>query len=157
MKKYFTLIPIVIFLFSCGSGNEKAKTTMADTSAKKKSEKSISPQQKEEEELDEVSEKKKGQPQENPYKNAKIEVKVIDNVKSKSAEDVRVGGYGYDIYIFDAIYVHQSNVPAINGNRGFKTKVQAQKAGEFVAYKIKNNIMPPSVSIQELDSLGVLK
>ena len=29
-------------------------------------------------------------------------------------------------------------------------------AGEFVIQKIKNNILPPSVTPEELDSLGVL-
>lgn len=156
MKKYFFFLPAIIFLFSCGNGTDKAKTETADSTAEK-SEQAMNPEQKEMQEMKEMAEKQKQQPQENPYKNAKIEVKALDNAKSKNADDVKVGGYGYDIYIFDALYVHQPNVPAINGNRGFKTKEQAQKTGGLVAYKIKNNIMPPSVSIQELDSLGVLK
>ena len=157
MKKYFILFPTILFLFSCGNKTDKAKTEAADSSSVKKTEQAMNPEQREMQEMKEMAEKKKQQPQENPYKNAKIEVKALDNSKSKSADDIKVGGYGYDIYIFDAMYVHQPNVPAINGNRGFKTKEQAKNAGDLVAYKIKNNIMPPSVSIQELDSLGVLK
>ena len=157
MKKYFFLLPAILFFFSCGNGNNKAKTEAADSAVEKKSEQAMNPEEREMREMKEMAEKKKQQPQENPYKNAKIEVKAMDNTKSKNADDVKVGGFGYDIYIFDALYVHQPNVPAINGNRGFKTKEQAQHAGDLVAYKIKNNIMPPSVSIQELDSLGVLK
>lgn len=157
MKKYFLLLPAIIFLFSCGNGNDKSKTANPDSSAVKKPAQAMNPEQKEMQEMKEMAGKQKKQPQENPYKNAKIEVKPIDNAKSKNADDVKVGGFGYDIYIFDALYVHQPNVPAINGNRGFKTKEQAENAGKLVAYKIKNNIMPPSVSIQELDSLGVLK
>ena len=157
MKKCFLILPALLFLFSCENGNEKAKTEIADSISEKKLEQTMNPEEREMREMKEMAEKQKKQPQENPYKNAKIEVKALDNAKSKTADEARVGGYGYDIYIFDALYVHQPNVPAINGNRGFKTKEQAQQAGELVAYKIKNNIMPPSVSIQELDSLGVLK
>lgn len=157
MKKYFILLSTIAFLFSCTNGNNKDKKETADSTTEKKSEQAMNPEQREMQEMKEMAEKQKKQPQENPYKNAKIEVKALDNAKSKNADDVKVGGFGYDIYIFDALYVHQPNVPAINGNRGFKTKEQAKQAGELVAYKIKNNIMPPSVSIQELDSLGVLK
>ena len=157
MKKYFLLLPVMLFLFSCGNGNEKSEKENSDSAIEKKPEKSMNPEEREMQEMKEMAEKQKKQPQENPYKDAKIEVKVIDNSKSKNADDLKVGGFGYDIFIFDAMYVHQPNVPAINGNRGFKTKEQAKQAGELVAYKIKNNIMPPSVSINELDSLGVLK
>ncbi|MBI3501553.1 MAG: DUF4907 domain-containing protein [Bacteroidetes bacterium] len=156
MKKFF-ILPVIIFFFACSSGSVKNKKETADSSSVKKPEQAMTPQEKEMQEMKEMAEKQKKQPQENPYKNAKIEVKIIDNTKSKNADDVKVSGFGYDIYIFDALYVHQPNVPAINGNRGFKTKEQAKNAGELVAYKIKNNIMPPSVTIQELDSLGVLK
>lgn len=98
---------------------------------------------------------KKNKSKSNPYVNAKLDIKIFSNdtVKSES----KLSGFGYDIYIYDALYVHQPNVPAINGNRGFKTKDQAQKAGDLVAFKIKMNIMPPSVTISELDSLELLK
>ncbi len=86
----------------------------------------------------------------NPYRNSVTEVKTFENQSPQT-------GFGYDLFIDGAQYIHQPNIPAVSGNNGFKTKEQAQKAGEFVAYKIKNNIMPPSVTPQELDSLGVLK
>ena len=160
MKKtlfFIFTLAVISFLISCGNRTDKTKTETTDSASVKKTEQAMNPEQREMQEMKEMAEKKKQQPQENPYKNARIEVKALDNSKSKSADDIKVGGYGYDIYIFDALYVHQPNVPAINGNRGFKTKEQAKNAGDLVAYKIKNNIMPPSVSIQELDSLGVLK
>jgi hypothetical protein len=96
-----------------------------------------------------------GKPKENPYKNAKIECKVFNNDSLK--QDPNPHGFGYDIYLFDALYIHQPNIPAINGNRGYHTREQAMKAGGLVMYKIRNNIMPPAVTIQELDSIGVLK
>jgi hypothetical protein len=86
-------------------------------------------------------------PRENPYKDAVIEVKPFKDSL----------GWGYDIFINKSQYVHQPHIPAVPGNRGFISEALAKKAGEFVAYKIRNNIMPPSVTPQELDSLGVLK
>lgn len=152
MKNVF-IVPVIFLFSACSNPASDEKTQAADSTQTNP----VSHEEMEMQEMKEMAEKQKQTPQENPYKDAKIEVKATDNTKAKNADDTRVGGFGYDIYIFDALYVHQPNVPAINGNRGFKTKAQAQKAGEFVAYKIRNNIMPPSVSIKELDSLGVLK
>ena len=66
-------------------------------------------------------------------------------------------GFGYDIYLNGKLYVHQPNVPAIQGNFGFKTSDAAYKTAGLVLYKIKKNILPPSIELKELDSLGVLK
>ena len=66
------------------------------------------------------------------------------------------GGYGYDIFKNAVLYIHQSTIPAVQGNKTFKTHAQAQRAAEFVVYKITHNIIPPSVTPEELDSLGVL-
>lgn len=83
----------------------------------------------------------------NPYANSTIETKTFQN-DDKS--------FGYDILVDDHIYVHQPSVPAVGGNAGFKSEVDAEKTGEFVAEKIKNNILPPTVSPEELKTLGVL-
>ncbi len=106
-----------------------------------------------EELMKEDKEKKNLPPAENPYKNSKIEVRVFDNKK----EGNNVPGFGYDIIVDTATYVHQPHIPAVPGNQGFTTAEKAKKAGEFVAYKIRNNILPPSVTVEELDSLQVLK
>jgi hypothetical protein len=99
--------------------------------------------------------KNSGKPVENPYKNAKLETRVFNNDSVKS--DAPIHGFGYDIYMYDALYVHQPHVPAINGNRGFHSREQAQKTADLVLYKIRNNIMPPSLTVNELDSIGALK
>ena len=66
-------------------------------------------------------------------------------------------GWGYDIYLNDKKYIHQQNIPAISGDKGFSNKADAEKTAELVITKIKKNIMPPSVTPNELDSLRVLK
>ncbi len=86
----------------------------------------------------------------NPDENSSVEIKTFRN-------DSVLGGFGYDIYVDNKLYVHQPHVPAVAGTKGFSSAENATKTGEFVAYKIKHNITPPSVKPEELDSLGVLK
>ena len=64
-------------------------------------------------------------------------------------------GFGYDIEVDGRVYIHQPYIPAIPGNNGFKSKDDAEKVARLMEYKIKNNILPPTIEIKELDSLGV--
>jgi|SRR5688572_4594942 len=89
----------------------------------------------------------------NPYENANLTVEVF---KIDSIDHNGNRGWGYDILIDGKIYIHQPNIPAIMGNNGFSSEEHAQEAGEFIVQKLKNNIVPPSVTPEELDSLGVL-
>ena len=66
-------------------------------------------------------------------------------------------GYGYDILINGKVSVHQPNIPAVQGNTGFSSEEAAYKTAELVLYKIKHNILPPSVDVKELDSLDALQ
>lgn len=86
--------------------------------------------------------------------NADLEIKIFNNDTIKN--DKKVSGFGYDIYRNGARYIHQPSIPAVEGNNGFDTEEKAKKAATFVAHKIELNIMPPSVTPEELDSLGVL-
>lgn len=80
-------------------------------------------------------------------KKAKVEIKVFQNTE--------MSGFGYDIILDGHTYVHQPNIPALPGNNGFSTEEKARKVAELVSFKIHNNIMPPTVEVRELDSLGV--
>lgn len=146
MRYLILLVSLVSFtLTSCNNAKEEGKGEGQD-SAQVESKMPLS-----HEEMEMMEHQASAAPKESPYKDAKIDIKVFEN------KEANLSGYGYDILIFDALYVHQPHIPAINGNRGFKTKEQATKAAEFVIYKIRNNIMPPSLSVEELDSLGTLK
>jgi len=81
----------------------------------------------------------------------KIEIRTYRNDSLISGSK----GWGYDIYINGTKYIHQPHMPAINGEEGFKSKEDAVKTAELIARKINNNMMPPSISVNELDSLGV--
>jgi hypothetical protein len=86
-------------------------------------------------------------PENNPYASADLAVEIIP-----APNDT----YGYNILMDGRIIVHQPSVPARPGVEGFRTVEAAQLVGEFVLQKIRHNSFPPSVSVSELDSLGVL-
>lgn len=74
---------------------------------------------------------------------------LVDSLNSKL-------GFGYNILIDGALFIHQNSIPSLPGNNAFATKEQAELVADLVIHKLKNNIMPPSVSKQELDSLKIL-
>ena len=86
--------------------------------------------------------------QENPYANADITTKIIPSANNT---------FGYDILLYGRPLVHQPNIPGLPGNEGFTTKERAQTVAEFVVKKIRNNEMPPTVTIEDLNAMGVLK
>ena len=89
------------------------------------------------------------------YPSATEKDTTVHNVVVKTFQEK--SAWGYDIFIDEKLYIHQPTIPSVPGNNGFKTEADAKKGGEFVAYKIRNHIMPPSVTPEELDSLGVYK
>jgi hypothetical protein len=86
--------------------------------------------------------------QENPYAKAEIAIQILPSVNNT---------FGYDILLYKRPLVHQPNAPGLPGNEGFATKERAQTVAEFVVKKIRNNEMPPTVTIEDLNTMGVLK
>lgn len=91
---------------------------------------------------------KKDVQQKNPYANAKITTKIIHSANKT---------FGYDILLYEKPLVHQPNIPGLPGNDGFATRERAQKVAEFVVKKIRNNEMPPTVTIVDLNNMSVLE
>jgi hypothetical protein len=72
-------------------------------------------------------------------------------------------GWGYIIYRSHSdelnssdkkIFIKQDFMPAVPGNQGFKSAADALLVGNLVIKKISSNQLP-SVSVKELDSLGL--
>jgi len=84
----------------------------------------------------------------NPYKDADIRAVVIPS------EDAT---FGYDIYVYGSVLVHQPSRPGLPGNTGFATEADAMKVAELVIKKLRNNELPPTVTLEELRGLGVLR
>ena len=86
--------------------------------------------------------------QKNPYANAQISIKIIPSVKKT---------FGYDILLYGRPLVHQPNIPGLPGNEDFTTKERAKMVAEFVVKKIRKNEMLPTVTIEDLNKMDVLK
>jgi hypothetical protein len=63
--------------------------------------------------------------------------------------------FGYDILTNGKLYIHQPHIPAINSLKGFHSESDAKKTAQCMADKIERGVSPPSVAIEELDSLGI--
>ena len=82
------------------------------------------------------------------HANIKLTYKVIDAPKHR---------YGYDVFGDGKLMIHQTSIPAIPGNEGFKAKEDATKVALLVIEKIKKGDMPPTISIDEMKTLNVIK
>jgi hypothetical protein len=63
--------------------------------------------------------------------------------------------FGYDIFDANRKLIHQPSIPGLPGNKGFNKKDDAEKCARLVIHKINLNIMPPTVTKKELDSLQI--
>ena len=86
--------------------------------------------------------------QNNSYAYARISTRIIPSTN---------GTFGYDILVNDKPLVHQPHIPGLPGNNGFKTKERAQTVADFVVEKIRRNEMPPTVTFEDLNNMGVLE
>ncbi len=86
-------------------------------------------------------------PQASAYANTKLTYKIIDAPNHT---------YGYDAFADGRLMIHQTSIPAMPGNQGFKTKADAEKVAKLVIGKIKKGEMPPTVTIEEMKKLKVI-
>jgi len=66
-------------------------------------------------------------------------------------------GWGYEILANGKPYIRQGFIPAIEGRHAFRTKEDALTVGNKVIEKMKHGEQLPSISIEELKQMGVLK
>jgi Domain of unknown function (DUF4907) len=74
-------------------------------------------------------------------------------VKTKQ---LSTGGWGYDIYVKDSVYISQDIIPTITGRKAFASENDAKKLGELMVAKMKNNLRPVITDF-ELDSLKITR
>lgn len=65
--------------------------------------------------------------------------------------------FGYKIFADGKAMIMQESMPAVPGNKGFPRKKDAERMANLVIYKLQNNIMPPTVSVSEVDSIKAIK
>ncbi len=73
--------------------------------------------------------------------------------KNKSGDGPE--GFGFDIYQDGKMMIHQNSIPATQGNKAFVTEEEAKAVGALMLYKVSKGIMPPTINVEDLDSLGV--
>ena len=100
----------------------------------------------------------------NSTKNEALSVKdkpVEDEIREKntSVYDVRTvenaSGWGYEVWKDGAMVIKQEHIPAVQGIRSFSSQEQAQKAAGIIKAKLEQGIFPPTMSMAELQSIGV--
>lgn len=64
-------------------------------------------------------------------------------------------GWGYHIRQDTTLLIEQSVIPGVPGSNGFSSQEEAAKTAELVKHKLDQGIFPPTVSVQELDSMGI--
>lgn len=64
-------------------------------------------------------------------------------------------GVGYDIYNGDKRMIHQVNIPGEPGNDGFVNREEAAKVAQLVITKLQSASGFPTITREELDSLGI--
>jgi len=79
--------------------------------------------------------------------------------KNSSVYEVRTvenaSGWGYEVWQDGAMVIKQEHIPAVQGIRAFSSQEQAQKAAEIIKAKLDQGIFPPTMSMAELQSIGV--
>ena len=80
---------------------------------------------------------------------------VVENLSLKIT-DSEYTGFGFEILQGTNPLIIQPHIPAIQGIKGFESKEQAAIIGNYMIYKVNNGIMPPSISVQDLDSLKII-
>ena len=58
--------------------------------------------------------------------------------------------FGYDVYRDEALFIHQPHIPGMPGIKGFAREDQARKAAELMIEKMKNGVVPPTLSEEEI-------
>jgi hypothetical protein len=69
--------------------------------------------------------------------------------------DAPNGTYGYEVFMDGKLFVRQTSLPGRPGVEGCPTRQQAEDLASLVANKIRSGAMPPTVSAEELTSLGL--
>ncbi len=93
-------------------------------------------------------------------KDVEVQINNSSSVKKYKVEvfcENNDGKFGYEIFENGRKIIRQSIIPSFEGNNKFASKEDALKVGELMIFKIQNGNFPPTVTNDELDSLGIKK
>ena len=124
--KTVVLSLLILFVVSCENSSEKIK---------KESDKPVTP-----ETPSSLAQEKKSKIFKSLY-----ELRVVESSL----------GWGYEIWKEGVMVINQTHIPAIQGLHAFESQIQAEKAAEIIKIKLDQGVFPPTISIVELQSIGV--
>ena len=61
--------------------------------------------------------------------------------------------FGYDVFKDSALFIHQPHIPGMPGVKGFLKEEQATKAATLMIEKMKNGVVPPTLSEEEVNAI----
>ncbi|HTI94446.1 MAG TPA: DUF4907 domain-containing protein [Puia sp.] len=84
----------------------------------------------------------------------------VRTLAADSVYEVRVyatqgSGYGYAVYRHGRKMIDQPHIPVVQCLQAFATEMDARRVAGLVKRKLEENSFLPTVSLQELDSLGI--
>ncbi|MEP7143283.1 MAG: DUF4907 domain-containing protein [Ferruginibacter sp.] len=65
-------------------------------------------------------------------------------------------GWGYNVFVNDKLFIKQSIIPAIEGNKSFAKEEDAIKVATLVVNKIKQHEIP-AIRLDELQQCGIVR
>jgi hypothetical protein len=64
-------------------------------------------------------------------------------------------GFGYEIWVNGKKYIHQRYIPSVKPYKRFSSADDAQKVADLVIKKLREEIIPPKISVSEIEKLGI--
>ena len=64
--------------------------------------------------------------------------------------------WGYIISVDGKPLIRQTSMPALPGNRGFSSRIRAQRAARLVVDKLRQGQMPPTLTKEELQQAKLI-
>ena len=129
--------PIIVFIFFSCSCSEKSKET-----------KTISTSNADSTQREEAINKLPS--------HTRVDTNKTMNRIDFSVQSIKLeNGWGYQIFQGKKLMINQKNIPAVQGNQVFLTEKEALKVGELVLNKLLQNQFPPTVTTEELTTLGI--
>lgn len=64
-------------------------------------------------------------------------------------------GYSYSIFANGNLYIQQNTIPAVRGTKGFADTASAGKIARLMIHKIKQGMLPPTITISDLTNAGI--
>lgn len=62
-------------------------------------------------------------------------------------------GYGYEIYVHHKKLIYQPYIATVEGNVTFPHQEQAEQTAQLVSSKIRQGIIPPALTVEEIDTI----